>query len=184
MGKRLPEWGPFLWELLGRWIMHMGESKQQQRAWPSNNGQLWAQPGRLILLLTCQSSPQPGKRGTAARQQLLTGQRWPVRLGELDFTTHPPARPRIPPQAEHGYMPGIATWTRMHETCCYPKEDRVRPVLFLMVVLKEKNKLLNIMNIYMYVHYIYLFFIIYLTLLLNERADSRKWGSFLNPCKI
>lgn len=114
MGKRLPEWGPFLWELLGRWIMHMGESKQQQRAWPSNNGQLWAQPGRLILLLTCQSSPQPGKRGTAARQQLLTGQRWPVRLGELDFTTRPPARPRIPPQSEHGYvypsMPSGATW--------------------------------------------------------------------------
>lgn len=28
-GKRIPEWGPFLRELLCRWIMHMGESKQQ-----------------------------------------------------------------------------------------------------------------------------------------------------------
>ncbi len=36
-GKRIPEWGPFLRELLCRWIMHMGESKQHfQRVifWP------------------------------------------------------------------------------------------------------------------------------------------------------
>ncbi len=127
MGKRLPEWGPFLWELLGRWIMHMGESKQQQRAWPSNNGHLWAQPGRLILLLTCQASPQPGKRGTTARQQLLTGQRWPVRLGELDFTTRPPAPFHIPPQAEHGYvypsMPGVATGMVDAWKFCCPKNN-------------------------------------------------------------
>lgn len=131
MGKRLPEWGPFLWELLGRWIMHMGESKQQQRAWLWNNGPLWAQRGRLILLLTCQSSPRPAKRGTAARQQLLTGQSWPVRLGELDFSTRPPARTRIPSLEHHRRdeehsRPAGDTWTRLYGSAAVWRKNKTK----------------------------------------------------------
>lgn len=55
-GKRIPEWGPFLRELLCRWIMHMGESKQQPRALL---GEQWAahSPTRAPDFITGLSIP-------------------------------------------------------------------------------------------------------------------------------
>lgn len=55
-GKRIPEWGPFLRELLCRWIMHMGESKQQPWALL---GEQWAahSPTRAPDFITGLSIP-------------------------------------------------------------------------------------------------------------------------------